>query len=405
MTRSGESCAVADQGELPFATPVLSNNLKRTSSGASLLARLRAIEWDFPKRVSHSDIEGLHPYPAKFIAELPRALLATLPIPEGAAVLDPFCGSGTTLVECQRLGIPSLGVDLNPIACLMARVKTAPVETGLTSAINAVLTEAQMMDPPPIPQIPNLNHWFMPPIQEALARLTTAIRNAPETHRDILRLALSSIIVRVSNQESDTRYAAVSKNVTREAVFSGFLRAAERIRDVLNERDYSLVSSTVMETDTLTLNPDAIARPIGLVITSPPYPNAYEYWLYHKYRMWWLGFDPLAVKAREIGARAHFFKTNHHTAEDFERQMSATFHLLQKLMVRGSFACFVVGRSRIHGKIIDNAQVIEEVGHSVGFVREFSAERVLSPNRKSFNLSHANIKTETVLVLRYTSCD
>ena len=136
------------------------------------------------------------------------------------------------------------------------------------------------------------------------------------------------------------------------------------------------------------------------MITSPPYPNAYEYWLYHKYRMWWLGFDPLAVKAREIGARAHFFKRNHHTAAHFHEQMSATFRLLQTVMISGGYAAFIVGRSKIHGKVVDNASMIECVGREHGFEQVFSTERVLAATRKSFNLSHANIKTETVLVLR-----
>jgi site-specific DNA-methyltransferase (cytosine-N4-specific) len=117
--------------------------------------------------------------------------------------------------------------------------------------------------------------------------------------------------------------------------------------------------------------------------------------------MWWLGLDPLAVKAREIGARAHFFKRERHTAADFPRQMSGTFDLLKRIVIPGGFVCFVVGRSRIHGEIIDNAQVIVDVALSAGFKREFSAERILAPNRKSFNLSHANIKTETVLVFRH----
>jgi DNA modification methylase len=400
MTITAANLAIADQGELPFVELPTKDAMNQRPDEVSLTAKLRDVKWDFPERVAHSDIEGLHPYPAKFVAELPRALVNILPIPTGTAVLDAYCGSGTTLVECQRREVPSFGIDLNPIACLMARVKTSPVPRGLTHSINAVLTNAKTIRHASIPDIPNLDHWFMPHVQETLARLTAAIAEAPELHRDILRLAVSSIIVRVSNQDSDTRYAAVSKTITTENVFARFLRAAQRIYDGLSDRRYPLSSATVIEADTLTVDPKRIFLPVGLVITSPPYPNAYEYWLYHKYRMWWLGFDPLAVKEREIGARAHFFKTNHHTADDFTRQMAETFRLLQKLMVPGGFACFVVGRSRIHGKIVDNAQVIEEVGGAAGFGLEFSTERVLSPNRKSFNLSHANIKTETVLVLR-----
>ena len=400
MTRAGENCVLLNQEDITLAGISPLAGLDLTLPEISLSPRLAAVNWDFPKRVAHSGIEGLHPYPAKFVAELPRALLSILPAPAGTAVLDPFCGSGTTLVECQRRGIPSYGIDLNPIACLMARVKTTPLIAGLDESTKIVLARAQSESAPVIPQIPNLDHWFMPQVQQALAALVEAISEAPEVHRDVLRLALSSIIVRVSNQDSDTRYAAVPKNVTTENVFSVFLRAALRIGQVLAARDYALPSTDVLEADTLSVNANVISRPISLVITSPPYPNAYEYWLYHKYRMWWLGLDPLAVKEREIGARAHFFKRKHHTAADFTRQMSGTFDLLRRLVIPRGYACFVVGRSRIHGEIIDNAQVIEEVGRAAGFTREFSTERVLSPNRKSFNLSHANIKTETVLVLR-----
>ena len=197
----------------------------------------------------------------------------------------------------------------------------------------------------------------------------------------------------------------MEKQVAAEDVFRGFAQATRRISDVLQKRPYPLVPATVLEADTLALDPKQILGRIGLVITSPPYPNAYEYWLYHKYRMWWLGFDPIAVKTQEIGARAHFFKRNHHTAEDFVRQMGQTFDLLQAVLVPDGYACFVVGRSRIHGRVVDNAQIIEDAGHAAGFKRVFAAERALAPNRKSFNLSHANIKTETILLLRRaTSC-
>ncbi len=371
----------------------------------TIIGKLANVDWDFPKRVTHSDIEGLHPYPAKFVAELPRTLLNILPIPAGTAVLDPFCGSGTTLVESQRHGLASVGIDVNPIACLMSRVKTESVPPDLAETARDVLDRAQRERDPAIPAIPNLDHWFRRPVQKALAALTSALTAVPAEYQAPLRLALSSIIVRVSNQDSDTRYAAVEKQVAAEDVFRGFEQATRRILNVLQKRPYPLVPATVLQADTLALDPKQILGRIGLVITSPPYPNAYEYWLYHKYRMWWLGFDPIAVKTQEIGARAHFFKRNHHTAEDFAHQMAQTFALLQEVLVSDGYACFVVGRSRIHGRVVDNARIIEDTGRAAGFKRVFAAERALAPNRKSFNLSHANIKTETVLLLRRaTSC-
>jgi len=390
-----------EQGEDPLAADHPVGSAISGLREPRLAVQLASVEWDFKNRVGRSAIEGLHPYPAKFIGEIPRALLEILPVPAGAAVLDPFCGSGTTLVECQRKGLPSYGIDLNPIACLMARVKTQPVAKGLESSISAVLLEAKSSSHPRIPKIPNLDHWFEPDVQYALAALTGAIAETPEAHRDILRLVLSSIIVRVSNQDSDTRYAAVNKGVTVEQVFSAYAKAAHRVNEVLSSRDYELSPAQVSEADTLAFHAEAIRHPIGLVITSPPYPNAYEYWLYHKYRMWWLGFDPLFVKSREIGARAHFFKGNRHTADNFTYQMAKTFELLKQVVIQGGFVCFIVGRSRIHGELVNNAKAIESVGQMAGFGRVYEGERVLSANRKSFNLSHANIKTETILVLRH----
>ena len=368
--------------------------------GSSLAARLAETDWDFPQRVAHSPIEGLHPYPAKFVADLPRALLRALPVPAGTAVLDPFCGSGTTLVECQRLGLASVGVDLNPIACLISHVKTSPTPEDLCAVAALVVDAARSAGSAAVPNIPNLDHWFKAPVQRALAALCGALSDAPLSHRDALRLALSSIVVRVSNQDSDTRYAAVDKDIAGNDVFTAFLQAARRVQAALAARTYPLAPATVLQADTLRLETSQIATPIGAVITSPPYPNAYEYWLYHKYRMYWLGFDPLTVKAHEIGARAHFFKRNGHTAEHFAEQMSHTFARLRQVLVGGGYACFVIGRSRIHGRVVDNAKIIEEVANEVGFVRLFCAERVLAAKRKSFNPTYGSIKKEAILVLQ-----
>ncbi len=367
----------------------------------SVRTRLESIDWSFANRERAHPIEAIHPYPAKFIGEIPRALMRVLPCAAGTLVFDPFAGSGTTLLEAQRLGLPAVGVDLNPIACLIARVKTgarpkALSETARTTSIIASTSSVEQTW-----SIPNVDHWFKGDVQRAIAALLNEFRTVHDRATyDALRLALSSILVRVSNQDSDTRYAAVHKDIGRADVFTGFIAAAEKLDKALASRSWDIGPAKVLEANTLTVNPEELGGQVGLVITSPPYPNAYEYWLYHKYRMWWLGFDPLAVKEQEIGARAHFFKRNHHTEEHFWDQMRDTFKLISKVLVRRGYACFVIGRSKIHGKIIDNADIIQAVAAEVGFSTSARVERTISSTRKSFNLSHANIKTETVLVLQ-----
>ena len=138
--------------------------------------------------------------------------------------------------------------------------------------------------------------------------------------------------------------------------------------------------------DVLQVKPINIKHPIGLVITSPPYPNAYEYWLYHKYRMYWLGFDPIDVKQKEIGARAHFFKKNHHTEQDFQNQMQAVMGLLNARVVENGHICIVIGRSKIHGRIIDNANIISEIGRGMGLKLVANLSRQISTSRRTFKI-------------------
>ena len=272
----------------------------------ALKKALHSIDWNFSSS-KPGNLECVHPYPAKFIVDIPYSLLRLLPVPDGTYVFDPFCGSGTTLSVAQQMGYPSIGVDLNPIACLISRVKTATLPNHIENLCDKIVDGAQKKCKPLVISIPNVDHWFLPEVQYAVAALKTeiALQKSPTT-RDILNLALSSILVRVSNQDSDTRYAAVKKNISAEKTFLLFISSYKKIINALDNRDWELCQAKVLQANTLNLCTREMP-PIGLVITSPPYPNAYEYWLYHKYRMWWLGYDPLKIKEEEMSTRAYFF--------------------------------------------------------------------------------------------------
>lgn len=370
------------------------------NSQSAVGARLSAVDWDFPSANGCVDIHSIHPYPAKFIPEIPRRLIRVLGVQPGTAVLDPFCGCGTTLVESQAAGFSSIGVDLNPIACLISRVKTSPLPPSLLETAAKCAETAGSNKNPIIPSIPNLDHWFLRPVQEALASLLSEVASLPDlVVRDHLRLAISSIIVRVSNQDSDTRYAAIPKRVTFDDVLSAFLNACKRLVSCKKEVPI-LQNATVIEHDAMTLTRHNISQPVSLVITSPPYPNAYEYWLYHKYRMWWLGDDPIRVRSREIGARPNFFRKNHATAEDFRHHMHKLFGFLMQVLCSGGYVCVVIGRSKIHGKEVDNAAFVVSVAEEWSLRQIADLTRRIAPTRKSFNLSHARIKNENLLVFQ-----
>src|ERR1700694_5597231 len=96
---------------------------ERTLDLPARFERLREIDWDFPTSGSQSSFSSLHWHPCRYPSQVPAVVIGTLSSP-GETVLDPFVGSGTTAVEAQRLGRRCIGVEISPIAVLMARSKT-----------------------------------------------------------------------------------------------------------------------------------------------------------------------------------------------------------------------------------------------------------------------------------------
>ncbi|MCL2216103.1 MAG: site-specific DNA-methyltransferase [Defluviitaleaceae bacterium] len=362
---------------------------------------LNKIDWNFSDAPQESPSK-LHPYPARFIECIPRTLIQVLGVPKDSVIFDPFCGSGTTLFEAQCLGYDSIGVDLNPIACLLSKVKTRNLPFSFVQAYLMVHTKAvsAYRRNQCVPVIPNLDHWFKKDVQIAISTIISEIATQEdEDTKEALQLALSSIIVRVSNQDSDTRYASVEKCITAEDVYNHFLNACEKM--IQNKPEISTgATATIINKDILSITKSDIGTNIGLVITSPPYPNAYEYWLYHKYRMWWLGFDPIKVRSSEIGARPHYQKKNGQTEVDFSLQMNKLFTLFDTCVLKGGHICIVIGRSIIKGRVIDNAGIISNLANEHGYSKVANIERNISATRKSFNPRYGKINSENILVFR-----
>src|ERR1041384_532305 len=87
------------------------------------VARLQQIDWDFRNAKTSYLTHSVHPYPAKFIPQIPNALIQEFST-VGDTIGDIFCGSGTTLVEGLLLKRHVVGVDANPLACQIAAAKT-----------------------------------------------------------------------------------------------------------------------------------------------------------------------------------------------------------------------------------------------------------------------------------------
>lgn len=369
-------------------------------SQSAKIAQLVEQDWDFAESTTTDQRYRIHPYPARFIPEIPRELIRSIGVPDNTAILDPFSGSGTTAIEAQRLGYQAYGIDLNPIATLISSVLAKGPYSGLLDKADKMVCEAKALSSYERPDIPNLDHWFKRPFIKSISSLMVQIdKLANGETRDALRFALSANLVKASNQDSDTRYAAVEKNYTVELFYGDFLRTCKQLEG-LSPLGGSK-SSTFYTEDSRTFNYEGLEKEIGLVVTSPPYPNAYEYWLYHKYRMWWLGFDPLAVKEAEIGARPKYFRKNPETPEDFMNNISSIVEgIATRLHPKGNL-CWVVGSSMIHGEEIDNAELLIEAHEKHGLKPICQLGRSIRMGKKSFNLSNSRQTKEEILVFGY----
>jgi len=313
-----------------------------------------------------------HPYPAKFVPQIPRILIEAL-TDVGDTVLDPFCGSGTSLVEASILGRYSIGFDLNPIAGLISRVKTTSLSEAQFSQISSLLHNLDRLLIPisrgdyrncdaDIPEFLNRDHWFQPFVQHELGILRKMIWEiTDETARNFLKIALSAIIVKVSNQDSDTRWVAVQKLIRTGDVVRAFLTKA---RDMLKRiREYAQLHPLPTQVHIESLNEvgDLIPqKSIDLIITSPPYLNSFDYYLYHKLRFFWLGLDHYPVQARELGSR-HRHCDKNEGIETYTSGIRAIIESMVRVIKPQAYVCIVIGDSLLKGQLVRMNEIYEQI--------------------------------------------
>jgi DNA modification methylase len=386
---------------------------------STAIASLEAIDWDFIGVDTGGITHGLHPYPAKFIPQIPHALIDALSN-RGETVADIFCGSGTTLVESLLSGRNAVGIDANPLACLISDAKTTRLSPSDEEALQRVIKQAKFLaghitmraKMPLFPIAPfvslasrpdnkAIEFWFEPFVVEELAEVRLWCAILPTTTaRYVALAAFSAIIVAVSRQDSDTRYVRRIKRLAPGDVLRRFARSlADATAATLEftRRAETTQFCTIHQADLLT-SPDIGL--VDLVVCSPPYPNAYSYHLYHMTRMVWLDMDQPRFRREEIGSHRKYSSKgpNGATVETFRSEMALIFEWLSRHLRIGRYACFVVGDSTIRGQRVDNASLLADIARECGFREVGRIERRMQDTKKAFNPVIGKIKSEHILV-------
>jgi len=369
----------------------------------------------------------LHAFPAKFPPQLPRLFIQELTNP-GECFLDPMAGSGTALIEAVLLGRHAIGVDLDPLASLIAHVKSVPSNLSQCAREGyKVLQQARKRTPLSIhnelshqytPQsLEFFRYWFEENTITELFTLSQEIKKVKDADiRTFLQVVFSSMIITKSGGLTRARDLAhsrphldVNKKVKQNAfkVFTENLhKAVESLEDIVNAPG----SAVIVRSDARRL--PLQSNSVHLIVTSPPYAaNAIDYIRAHKFSLIWLGHPPkilTALRSKYIGSelRSSNLEFKSETANRVIRNLQRIdkgraavvahyFHDMEaaliemlRVLVVGRAAVLVVGSSTIRGIEIKAPTVLAELADSIGFKVIGMAKREIMRNARMMPVSH-----------------
>lgn len=387
----------------------------------AITGSLRKTDWAFEDVATDYLSHDIHPYPAKFIPQIPRRLIQLLS-ERGELIWDPFGGSGTTALEATLFGRRCVSTDVNPLATLIGRAKATTLTLEDEKHLDAFCTEIATLATNQgslgeliehtrrrwtdyVPDIPNLESWFHRFAVEELAYLRWRIQEQPsEGVRTLCLAAFSRSILRASFQDSETRYVAKQREVGRGEVariFASLLRAVSKKARTLGP----LLHFRKPEFYTLDLRDASqvhkVVPPgsVDLIVCSPPYPNATDYHLYHRFRLFWTGFDPRQLANSEIGS--HLRHQKQRTGfEEYVAEMTQCVQVMYDGLRPSRYCVLVLGDAVFRGKTYKTASEIALIAKKIGFEHVTTVDRAVHGTRRSFIAAARRLRTEQLLVLR-----
>lgn len=263
---------------------------------------------------------GLHRFAAKYIPQVPAWALDNF-ADRTSVVLDPFMGSGTTLVEGVIRGGKSIGIDIDPLARFIARAKVTAVDEerirDLADVLSAIWTAPAGALVVPMPDIRNFEHWFSPVQWGWLQALRDTILGleCTDDERNFFLVVFSSTLRWVSNADDQSQKTYVSgtlpKNppAVREVFWRFLKRAIDGLSDLNRKRHCEAVVVIPDGADATALG--LPTETVDLAVTSPPYLDSVDYPYNMMLEYFWLGrhigvpnrkaFN--ALRRRPIGAK------------------------------------------------------------------------------------------------------
>jgi DNA modification methylase len=314
------------------------------TEGSYIEKLIRCLEGDLNFQENGADFHPahkIHSFPAKFPPQLPRKFISVLTQP-GEIVLDPMAGSGTSLLEAFLLGRQAIGIDIDPLAILLSKVKEQIYDESLlrttarkiiTEAFKAAFSSSDSVFATRENYFNSetcefLDYWFSKEVQVELLALLNEINKISDSKlSDFFKLIFSSVIITKTGGVSLAIDLAHTRPHRARTVFAkdGQLILGED-NDVQNKKHLTKKLRSPLDEfkkkfetsikGTLGIPPSDVFPVIGygnaqalpiasnsvdLIVTSPPYAsNAIDYMRAHKFSLVWFGYpiDELTLKRK-----------------------------------------------------------------------------------------------------------
>jgi SAM-dependent methyltransferase len=315
---------------------------------------------------------GFHSYPARMHWCTAERVLSALDV-RGARVLDPFCGSGTVLVEARVQGLEAMGVDLNPLAVRLSKLKSNPLDArqrDVLASLGSELRErseerVQAREDVRANLPPSELRWYEPHVLKEMAGLLDSMQEVQDARlREALTLVFSSLVIKFSRQRSDTSEEMIERRIRKGLVSEFFERKThelcERMRD-LEQAARPGPATQVVEGDAHWLRELVARGGVDIVMTSPPYGGTYDYAAHHARRFAWLGMDSAHFAAREIGARRRGL-----SADRFAKELHLSLRSIRQTLARDGWLVMLMGDGQHGEERVPADQLVEQLAEEAG---------------------------------------
>lgn len=398
----------------------------------------------------------IHAYPAKLLQQIPYFFLNnTVFSKENDSVLDPFCGTGTVLLEALVANRNAIGIDINPLAVLIAKAKTSTVDI---SKLKKELEDIQLLFKTYrsskrkyyVPKISNIDYWYNKGNIRKLAKIKDIVDKIEDIKIKEFYLVIFSICcrkysycdprisvpVRINKDKFPKGHmlkVATIKNlkfIEKSEIFEFFIMQAKKNIDRLSEYQNSSITKsnkvTIYNSDIKYLIGKNIEEnSIQLILTSPPYVSAQKYIRASSLSLQWLELNNMTIPEldkQSIG-REHFSKSEYkdlHTIgiENIDKillkiykknqlrayitykylsEMQEAFEHFFKVLKSNGYFVIIIGNNTITGYKFMTYKYLIQIAEKIGFVTKL----VLIDDIKSRGLMTKRNKTANIISREY----